>query len=226
MNFIIKKTAIIICSVLLSITSFAQPENNTNSKLTPIPAELFLGTKEWSYQMVIDKKFTDSGQFGIFGLAYLRANYDNDVYLRESLNLALFKYNIYKGISVLSGALYSSHWGYRPYAGAQYLYHSRKFMFMINSGLHLTETKNFETIAMVEYHPAIKGAWSLYTRVQGMYSFNTLINEHDRSYLYGRLGLSYKTYSAGLALNYDVYGFDAMQIRNHQLGIFVSALLF
>ncbi len=210
---------------ILTIDAFSQEENIKEHRPAPIPIELFAGTNGWTYQMVVDKKFSGTNKLGIFGLSYLRANYDNDAYLQESLNLALLKYDIYKGFSVLSGALYSSHWGFRPYAGLQYAYHSRSFMALVNSGFHLTGPRNFETIAMAEYRPQIRGNWSLYTRVQGMYSQNTKIGEHDRSYIYGRLGVSYKSYSAGCAINFDRYGFGAMMIEDHQLGMFISALL-
>jgi hypothetical protein len=227
MNSVVKRAVPIVISALLSFSAFAQPpRHNAPSKPAPIPAELFLGTQGWAFQMVVDKKFKDSSRFGIFGLSYLKANYDNEAFLQESLNLALLKYDVYQGISILSGALYSSQWGFRPYAGAQYAYHNRVFMGMVNSGFHLTATGNFETIAMTEYRPTIQGAWSLYIRAQGMYSLNTSIGEHDRSYVYSRLGISYKTYSAGLAFNYDVYGFGAMQLKNHQWGVFISTLLF
>ncbi len=218
--------AALIIAIIIPLNIFAQEANAPAApKSAPIPVEIFLGTDGWTSQIVIDKKFPGSSNFGFFGLSYLRANYDNDQYLQESLNLALLKYDIYKGVSVLSGALFSSHWGFRPYAGAQYAYHSRTFMGMVNSGFHLTEAKNLETIGMLEYRPHIQGSWSLFTRAQGMYSQNTEINEHDRSYVYGRLGLSYKAYSFGAALNYDWYGFGPMKIEDNQWGIFISTIL-
>ena len=219
------RTVIVATAFFTFGRSFAQEGDKATHVSAPIPIEVFLGADNWTSQLVIDKKFVGSNKLGIFALSYLRANYDNNPYLSESLNLAMVKYNLYKNVSLLSGVLYSSHWGFRPYAGAQYNYHSRTFMGMINSGFHLTETKNFETIAMVEYRPVIKEAWSLYTKMQGMYSQNTLIDEHDRSYIYNRIGVSYKAFSFGCALNYDWYGFGPMKIKDHQWGIFVSTIL-
>lgn len=191
----------------------------------PIPLELFFAGESWSSQLVLDKKFGPNSKLGYFGLTYINANYDNDEYLRESVNLSLLKYDLFKGISVLGGALYNSHWGFRPYAGAQYAYHTKTFMGMVNSGFHLTETKNFETIAMLEYRPVIKGAWSLYTRTQGMYSLITDTESvHDRSHFYARLGVSYKNYSFGAAYNYDCY--SPMKIANDRFGIFLGVLMF
>ena len=173
--------------------------------------------------MIIDKKFAPESKFGFFGLSYLKADYKNEDFLKESVNLALLKYDLYKGISVFSGALFNSQFGFRPYAGAQYTYHSRNFMGVLNSGFHLTETNNFESLAIAEYRPAINNTWSLYTRLQGIYSYIIDVGKHDRSYVYARLGLSYKTYSFGFAYNYDCYG--PTKIEQDQFGIFLSALL-
>ncbi len=218
----------ILSLVLISLFSFnnvqAQTEAPSQPKLTPIPLEIFFGAEGFTSQIVIDKKLGPESKFSFFGLTYLKANYDNDHFLQESSNLAMLKYDVYKNFSVLSGALVNSNWGFRPYAGAQYAYHTRTFMGFINSGFHLTETKNFETIAMLEYRPSIKDDWSLYSRLQGMYSLNTLDGTHDRSHIYARLGLSYKTFSFGAAYNYDCYG--PIHITDSQFGVFVSALLF
>ncbi|MCG6189519.1 hypothetical protein [Maribellus maritimus] len=201
----------------------AQPAEAPAQQSAPIPLEIFLGTDGWTSQLIIDKKLAAGSKFGFFGLSYLKADYDNAEFLRESINLAFLKYDLFKGVSLLSGAVFNSHWGFRPYAGAQYAYHSKNFMGVINSGFHLTETQNFESLAIVEYRPPIKGAWSLYTHIQGIYSQNTEISKHDRSFLYSRLGLSYKSFSFGAAFNYDCYG--PTKIEDQQWGIFISTVL-
>ena len=210
---------------LFSAQVYAQPGETPAPQSAPIPMEIFLGPDGWTSQFIIDRKFTAESKFGFFGLSYLKADYDNAEFLRESINLAFLKYDLFKGVNILSGAVFNSQFGFRPYVGGQYAYHSRNFTGVVNTGFHLTETKNFESLAIAEYHPAIKGAWSLYTHVQGLYSQNTKIGEHDRSFLYSRLGLSYKTFSFGCALNYDWYGYGQMKIESHQFGIFVGALL-
>ena len=216
---------ILIIAILTSITvrwSCAQEEAPVNHS-APIPLEVTFSDRGWTSQLIIDKNLATHSKFGFFSLSYLRANYDNDDYLRESLNLSFLKYNIVKGLSILSGAAYSSHWGFRPYAGGQYTYLTKTFMCAVISGIYLTESHNYEAIAMVEYHPEINEKWSLYTRAQGLYNQNTEIGKHDRSQAYGRLGVSYKTFSFGGAFNYDCYG--PMKLKDHQWGIFVSTIL-
>ena len=220
------KIVVSVVAVIFSSTFTYAQENAVGAhQSAPVPLEIFLGSDGWTSQLIIDKKFAPNSKFGFFGLSYLKADYDNDEFLRESINLAFLKYDLFKGINLLSGAAFNSNWGFRPYVGGQYGYHSKNFMGVVNSGFQLTETKNFESLAIAEYHPPIKGAWSLYTHIQGLYSQNTEVGEHDRSFLYSRLGLSYKTFSFGLALNYDWYGYGAMKVDEHQFGIFVNALL-
>lgn len=210
-------------AVFISNWGYAQPDEAKAHQSAPIPLEIFMGTDGWTSQMIIDKKFAPGSKFGLFALSYLRADYENDDFLNESINMALLKYDLFKDVSVLSGAVFNSQWGFRPYAGAQYGYHSRTFMGVLNSGFQLTETQNFETLAIVEYRPPLKGAWSLYTRAQGLYSQNTEIGKHDRSHFYARLGVSHNTFSFGCAYNYDCYG--PTKLTENQFGIFVNTLL-
>lgn len=201
----------------------AQKNVPDNSLSTPIPLEVVLGEESWTYQMIIDKKFAPDSRFGLFALSYLRADYDNDEYLRESLNLGFLKYDVIRQVSILSGITYGSEWGFRPYVGGQYTYQYNHFMGAFITGIYLTATHNYEALAMVEYRPHIAGEWSLYFRSQALYNQNTKTQKHDRSYTYGRLGLSYKTFSFGGVFNYDCYG--PMKIEDHQWGIFISTLL-
>ncbi len=203
----------------------AQEPNTPPHGSAPIPLEVFLGGETYTSQLVLDRKFGPNSKLGYFGLTYINANYDNKAEgFSESVNLSFLKYNLFKNISVLSGAMYNSHWGFRPYAGAQYMYHSRTVMGMVTSGFHLTETKNFEVIGMLEYRPVIKDDWSLYTRAQGMYSMITSTKAvHDRSHIYMRLGVSYKNYSFGAAYNYDCY--SPAKMTNECFGIFLGVLM-
>jgi len=50
-------------------------------------------------------------------------------------------------------------------------------------------------------------------------SQNTESDHHDRSYIYGRIGLSYKKVGFGLGTNLDWYGPN--KLRKDNYGIFV-----
>nr|WP_319400685.1 hypothetical protein [uncultured Carboxylicivirga sp.] len=217
-------TGVFMLLMIALISNKAVAQQPQAKPTAPIPLEVFLGGDGFTTQLVLDRKFGPDSKLGFFGLTYINANYENDGEFQESVNLSMLKYDVFKGISVLAGSMYNSHWGFRPYAGAQYAYHSRTFMGMVNSGFHLTDTKNFETIVMLEYRPVIKNDWSLYSRVQGMYSYITTSSvHHDRSHLYSRLGVSYRNYSFGAAYNYDCY--SPMKMTNNDFGVFIGILM-
>lgn len=228
MRFNILGKLLLALAVFSSVVANAQESAESPpaaAPSAPIPFEVFLGTDGFTSQLIVDKKFVGVNKLGLFGLSFLKADYDNETFLRESINMAVLKYDIVNNVSVVGGALFNSNWGFRPYAGAQYGYHSRTLMGVVSSGFHLTDTHNWETLAIVEYRPQIKENWSLYTRVQGLYSHLTETGKHDRSFLYSRLGVTYKTISFGCALNYDWYGNGPMKIDDHEWGIFISTIL-
>lgn len=218
------KNIFAVCIILLSNSMYAQTSIDSAAAPVPIPVEISLNTEGWTSQLILDRKFAPDSKFGLFALSYLRADYDNDSPLQESVNLVFAKFDFFKGFGILSGAAYNSHWGFRPYAGGQYTFANRLVMCSLVSGFYLTDTYNYETLAIIEYHPKLKGAWSLYSRAQGIYNLNTQTTKHDRSYLYGRLGLKYKTVFWGAALNCDWYG--PMKLNDTQLGGFIGTLLF
>jgi len=223
MRVVIVFSLLFILNFFISGIAYAQQNEDNPHNSAPIPLEVVLGNKGWTSQLIIDKKFVDDSKLGFFALSFLKANYDNDEYLREYTNLAFLKYDLFKHVSILSGAAYNSQWGFRPYAGGQYTYITRNLMCAIISGFYLTESHNYEALGMAEYRPVIKDYWSLYIRGQALYNHNIETGKHDRSQIYGRLGLGYKDFSFGCAYNYDCYG--PTMLKQNQFGLFLSTLL-
>ena len=218
----VRKLLFLVAVSFTQITH-AQPTEPRPHPTSPIPAEVAFGADGWSLQLIIDKKIAADSRFGFFALSYLRADYDNDQNKRESMNLALIKYDLIKHVSLLSGAIVNSQWGFRPYAGSQFSLFGKNFMGALITGTFLTETHNYEALAMAEYTPAIAGNWSLFTRVQGLYNQNSETGKHDRSHLYGRLGLSYNGFTFGGAVNFDWFGPE--KIEERLFGVFVRTML-
>ncbi len=96
--------------------------------------------------------------------------------------------------------------GFRPTAGLQYVIANRKLLALVLPRIDLTQTYNFELFGLVEYKPKFTKSWGLYSRVQGLYDQNTKQDFHDRSYIWLRLGASYKNFQFGLGSNFDFYG--------------------
>ena len=114
--------------------------------------------------------------------------------------------------------------GFRPSAGLQYVFANRQLLAVVLPRFDLTQTYNFETFGLFEYKPKFTQNWGLYSRVQGLYNHNTKLGFHDRSYIWLRLGASYKNFQFGLGTDLDFYGPD--QINENSFGGFIRTELF
>lgn len=223
MTTFIKKTLFLIGVVFTVNTVFGQEFHKPEHVSAPIPVEVFFGNSRFVSQITIDKKFGEGSQLGIFGYSYVAGDYNNDKSENESVNAMLLTYEIYRGLGLASGVVLNSAWGFRPFAAPRYVYVNKNFLISLISGFYLTESNNFESIGVIEYRPHIKNELSLYTRVEGLYNEDMNTKKHDRSYLFGRMGLSYKTFGFGFAMNYDWYGPHGAEKENY--GVFLRAVL-
>ena len=172
-------------------------------------------------QISFNRKFTENSRFGLLATSYIAADYGNDKSENESMNVMLINFDILKGFGIVSGAALNSHWGFRPYSGFKYLYGNQKFLVMVIPGFYLTESHNFETSGFIEYHPHLKNDWSIYSRLEGLYNIDMDTKKHERSYIYGRLGLKYKIFGFGIAGNCDWYG--PFKDNKENIGVFLRA---
>lgn len=214
-----KILSFLTATLLISTTVMAQDEHSQQNASAPTPVEILFGNNRFVSHFSINKKFAENSKFGFLATSYIAADYGNDLTNNESMNVALLNYEILKGFAVVGGAALNSHWGFRPYSGVQYVYANQQFMAMVMPGFYLTQSHNFEPVGFVEYRPHIKNDWSLYSRLEGLYNLDMDTKKHDRSFVYGRLGVSYKTLGFGLALNYDWYG--PFKAEKDNAGLFV-----
>lgn len=213
------KLLFLMSVLFFSTVALAQESGDKSPSSAPIPVEMFFGSNRLVANITMNKRISGSDRLGLIVSSYIAAAYDNDNSKNESMNVLLFSYDIYKGLGVIGGAALNSHWGFRPFAGGQYSYANKIIFAMLSSGFYLTETQSFEAKAIVQYMPRLKGNWSLYTKIDGLFSEAMDVMKHDRSALYGRLGLSYKAFGFGLAVDFDWYGPSAMSRENY--GLFI-----
>jgi len=213
----IKAISLLIGAIFLTSLAIAQEENLKT--LPPTPVEVFFGNNRFVSQISLNKKFAENSRFGFLATSYIAADYGNDKSENESMNEALINFEILKGFGLVSGAALNSQWGFRPYSGLQYLYANQQLFVMMIPGFYLTESHNFETVGIIEYRPHLKNDWSLYSRLEGLYNADMVTKKHDRSFIYGRLGLNYKTIGFGFAVNYDWYG--PFKAEKDNVGVFI-----
>ncbi len=88
----------------------------------------------------------------------------------------------------------------------------------------LSKDASIETLGIVEYKPAINDTWRFYSRLQGTYVHAMKDDFHARSYIRGRVGLTYKEFTFGVGANMEYYG--PMKHNENNIGGFLQVLLF
>lgn len=218
-----KDILIIFAMVIFSNITVAQDSIRTKPTSPPIPVEVMLGNNGLGFQMIVNKYFSAKTKFGFFSVSSFTASYKNEKEKNGFFMSALANYEIIKGFKIVAGIATNSIKGFRPTAGLQYIFANQKFLVVVMPSFQLTETHNFEPFALFEYKPKLKNDWSIYSRLQGLYSHNLSTNKHDRSYFNGRFGISYKELGFGFATNLDWYG--PMKVFEQNYGVFVRTSL-
>lgn len=215
-------------------TAFAQTTDSLNiennyTESAPVPIEAFAGNKAFTFQLIVTKQFSPNSRFGFFNVTTFSGNYQEKNQSSEFYSQSLITAEVWKGISLGAGlsAFGSSNTTpltVRPTVGLQYLFASQDFVVVIVPRFDLTQTYNFETFAVFEYKPMLSKKWGIYTRLQGLYNYNTKSNLHEISSIYLRAGLSYQNFQFGLGSNHDFYGPEAYTVNNY--GLFIKRDLF
>ena len=173
---------------------------------SPIPAEILVGNNRLYYQMIINRNISENNKLGFLNISSYTADNKNDITKNEYFSSTIIYYNIYKGISVNTGGTFNSSEGIKPYLGLQYMYSNKTISLLYFPSYYFIGYHKITNLAMIEFKPKLNKKLSIYSRLQMTYSQNIEKNLHVRSYLYGRLGLTYNKFTLGAGLNFDWYG--------------------
>lgn len=201
---------------VLPVKLFAQDSPPT----APIPVEMMFGHNRFFFQSVVTKPFAAGSRLGLFTIATFHAGYKNE---QDEFELAIpvqVSYRLWKNFGAFAGVAMNSKSGAHPVIGPQYVLAKRQLVIVVNGRYLLSSNHNLEGFALAEFKPSLNDKWSLYSRLQGFYSYNTKKESHDRSFFYLRLGLQKKNFSFGPAANLDQYGPDKKLKENY--GVYLS----
>ena len=148
------------------------------------------------------------------------ADYKNNPGNNEFQNTSLIYHHLFKGISINSGASFTSIEGLENFVGLQYMYQRKTLSIIYMPSYYFSRSQKISNFALLEYKPSFKKNWSVYSRLQLHYNHDLDNGNHFRSYVYSRLGLTYKYFSFGLAYNYDSYGANKNVKNNY--GVFLK----
>ncbi len=213
--------------------SFAQtPDSlktaNVPAQGVPIPIELLAGNQGFSTQLILSKQFSPTSKFGFFNVTSFASGYEQANQITSFISQSCLTAEVLKGISVIAGLsamdFPTTSLNVRPTAGLQYLLLSKDVSVFVLPRFDLTQTYNFEMLAVFEYKPMLSKNWGIYTRVEGLYNYNTKLGYHEITEINLRLGLSYKNVQFGVGSIQDFYGPDSYNVNN--FGLFVKTDLF
>lgn len=190
----------------------------------PLPVEVMAGNQQLILQTVVNKKFAHDSRFAFFNLTTFGADYRNEPAKNNYLTSAALKFELLSHFSVFGGLNMNSTVGFRPTGGLDYVFTNPTWLVVAEQSIDLTETHNLQSIALVEFKPRLTEQLALYSRVQGLYNYNTQEQAHDLSYLYLRLGLSYRTVGFGLAANLSRFG--PFKVLKENYGVFLRKEFF
>lgn len=114
--------------------------------------------------------------------------------------------------------------GLRPTVALNYTKAGKNFVLADILRIDMIKDHTIENVLILEYFPKISENWSLYNRLQTLYSYNIKQQAHERSYINVRLGVSYKHFRFGAGANLDYYG--PLPIHQLSMGLFAGTILF
>lgn len=205
----------------------AQDTIKTVRPSPPIPVELLIGNNRLGFQMSISKPFAPKSKFGYVFITTLANDYKTGMDAKKNMNMVTLisaRYMLAKGLHANAGYGINPSWGVRPFIGLIYVKVKGAFVFATIPSVYFSDSQYYEMMALIEYKPTIKNNWKLYTKLQGLYSYDFKNDEHDRSFVYARLGSTYKDLSFGFGYNSDVYA-PIKRVKNNT-GLFLRVTAF
>lgn len=212
----------ILIAVLFSIQNLHAQDSTSNFKPKTISVEEMVGDKRQFLQLMVNKVVVEKKKIGLLSISSYAADYKDNLNNNEFQNTTLIYHHLLKGISINSGASFTSIEGLKNFVGLQYMYQSKTLSLIYMPSYYFINSNKFSNFALIEYKPVINENWSVYSRLQLHYNHNLENGNHFRSYAYSRLGMTYKYFSFGLAHNFDRYGANKSAKNNYGLFLKLS----
>jgi len=143
---------------------YAQEELSEKAITSPIPAEFMVGNNRLTYQIVVNKSYSQKSKFGFLTVSTFAVDCENNKADNDYMTPVFLNYKLTQSFGITTGVAVNSNWGFRPFAGLQYTYANRKILALVVPGFYLTESHNFETLALIEFKPKLNNHWQ-YTPV-------------------------------------------------------------
>lgn len=218
-----QKAQFLTLTSLITLVFFGYAEKSQAQIKTftpPTPLELVIGHEQLNFQLVVKRRFSPESKFDLLVISVFSENWDKDDELGNSILIPFqASYRIgQKGFSFAAGGEANSVVGFSPTTGVTHNYVSRKILAISVLNYFINESQDLKFFGLYEYKPPINETWSVYSRLQLVYNHSLAENEHNRSFLYLRVGLEKGPLGFGLGANWDQFGSEKATKSN--FGIF------
>lgn len=211
---------LILFTVAFNIKDSGAQDKKINTGADVVSVEEMIGDKRQYLQLMVNKVFVEKKGIGFLSISAYAADYKSNLNNNEFQSTALIYHHLFNGISVNSGASFTSFEGLKNFVGLQYVYQSKNVFLIYMPSYYFLNSSKISNLAVIDFKPSINENWSFYSRLQLHYNHDLKNGSHYRSYVYSRLGLTYKYFSFGLAHNYDRYRADKVIKNNY--GVFLK----
>lgn len=214
-----KFTFLFIFWLAFNYTNAQDTTKIVNTK-PPISAEFMAGNNRLFSQININKPITENRRLGFLNVSSFAADYGNNLANSEYLSFSALYYKNIKGFGLNTGATFNTAEGLKPFVGLQYTYTNNNISILYLPAYHYLHSRKIFILLIVEYKPKITEKWSAYSKLQSNYQHDLETDNHFRSFLYLRLGATYKNFTFGTGTNLDQYGVKKVFKENY--GVFVK----
>jgi len=174
-----------------------------------VPVEAMIGNDYSSYQVVVNKQIGSAeSRFSFYSMVNYDMYYDNSIpdnYFIQSI----FFYSLTERIGVGIGANSKPFEGTKPLIALSYSIYTENIGLYIQPSYEIYKDGLFELYALFSWSPNNDKRFQPYFKLEAYTSWG---DEHSYSYHNWRLGLQYKIFRLGPALNVGYFGenFDSM----------------
>lgn len=183
-----------------------------------IPIEFLPGSDRFYFQAIISRDIPETkGKLRFISVTNYATEYKNDeAQENDFTSVNIISYKLSKAIGVGPSVANVAGLGWIPSVGFQFGWRKPSWSLIFNPAISINKNTNTNNVLVAEYFPVISknDKWRLYARAQALYIHDMKNGNHSRSQYFGRLGLSYKQFTVGGAVNYDYYGEGKREKRN------------
>jgi hypothetical protein len=186
----------------------------------PIPVEVLVGNEAVFSQLILNLDFTPNSKFSLFSLTTYTAGYNKEEYENDLVTINQITYDLGKGFGIMGGVNVNAAVGLTPVIGPEHVYVSRKFLAVSIFSYSVNGEHDISFFGLYVFTPPINEKISLYSRLQVLYNQSLGERQHNRSFMYLRVGLKRNKFNFGFGTNLDQYGPDKDFTDNY--GAFVG----